>query len=169
MLSHVVILEHEEQSVAPDGSAIVRRRRRAVPPAQVADDEFDMFVSQGLQLRKGKHTVELDFQRMNGVVGTRIRNPELPETLPCSYIPTRFVDMDELAAEWDQITLTDHEQILKSVLRIIAPDFKDLAFVSKDDRYGRKDYASTRLRTRQVQRTAKDRLYQITEADIEVR
>ncbi len=158
MIRHVFILEHEEQSVAPDGSAIVRRRRRAVPPIQVADDEFDMLVSQGLQLRKGKHTVELPFERTNGAIGARIRSPELPDTLPCSYIPTRFVDMDELAAEWDQVALTDHENILKDVLRIIAPDFKDLAFVSKDDRYGRRDYASSRLRSRQVQRTAKVRL-----------
>lgn len=158
MIRHVYILEHEEQTVAPDGSDIVRRRRRAVPPIQVADDEFDTVVSQGLQLRKARHTVELPFERTNGAIGSRIRIPELPDTLPCSYIPTRFVDMDELAVEWDQVALTDHEKTLKDVLRIIAPDFKDLAFVSKDDRYGRRDYASSRLRQRQVQRTAKVRL-----------
>ncbi|MCL5041551.1 MAG: AAA family ATPase [Gammaproteobacteria bacterium] len=158
MIRHVYILEHEEQTVAPDGSDIVRRRRRAVPPIQVADDEFDTVVSQGLQLRKSRHAVELPFERTNGAIGSRIRIPELPDTLPCSYIPTRFVDMDELAVEWDQVALTDHEKTLKDVLRIIAPDFKDLAFVSKDDRYGRRDYASSRLRQRQVQRTAKVRL-----------
>lgn len=158
MIRHVYILEHEEQTVAPDGSDIVRRRRRAVPPIQVADDEFDTVVSQGLQLRKSRHTVELPFERTNGAIGSRIRTPELPDALPCSYIPTRFVDMDELAVEWDQVALTDHETTLKDVLRIIAPDFKDLAFVSKDDRYGRRDYASSRLRHRQVQRTAKVRL-----------
>lgn len=158
MIRHVLILEQQEQSVAPDGSAIERRRRRAVPPDQVAHDELDMLVSQGLQLQKGKHAVELAFERSNGVIGGRTRSPfELPNTLPCSYIPTRFVDMDELAAEWDQVALTDHENTLKSVLRIIAPDFEDLAFVSKDDRYARRDYGNSRIR-RQGQRTAKVKL-----------
>lgn len=158
-IRHVLVLEQEEQSVAPDGSAIVRRRRRAAPPDDVKQDELDMLVSQGLQLQKGKHTVELDFERLNGALVSRTRPPfELPHTLPCSYIPTRFVEMDELAAEWDQVALTDHENTLKAVLRIIAPDLEDLAFVSKDDRYVRRDYASGRVRHRHVQRTAKVKL-----------
>lgn len=157
-IRYVLMLEYEEQSVGQDGSAVVRSRRRAVPPAHMTDDELDTLVSQGLQLRKGEKAVDLDFQRINGLVGSRMRSPELPGIQPCSYIPTRYVDMDELAVEWDQVALTDHEETLKKVLRIIAPDFKDLAFVSKADRHVRRDPSGSWPRRRQTQRTAKVRL-----------
>jgi predicted ATPase len=157
LIKHVLILEQEERITDEDGSQTIRNRRRALPPILVNDEELDARVSQGLQLRKGKHAVDLDFQRLTAVAGARIRSPELPDSVPWSYIPTRFVDMDELAADWDQVALTDHEETLRSILRIIAPDFLDLAFVSKDDRYGRRD-ASTRYRPRVAQRTAKVRL-----------
>lgn len=157
-IQYVFMLEYAEQAAGQDGNAPLRRRRRSVLPADMQDDELDSLASQGLRLRKGGKTVELDFQPMHGLVGSRMRRPELPNTLPCSYIPTRFVDMDELAAEWDQVTLTDHEETLKKVLRIIEPDFKDLAFVSKDDGYLRRDPAGNWQRRRQTQRTAKLRL-----------
>lgn len=157
-ICYVFLLEYEEHTVGPDGSTVVRSRRRAISPADMTDDEFDALVSQGLQLRKGERTVELDFERMNGLVGSRMRGPELPGIKPCSYIPTRFVDLDELAVEWDQVALTDHEETLKKVLRIITPDFKDLAFVSKDERHVRRDPSGRWPRRRQTQRTAKVRL-----------
>lgn len=157
-IKHVLILEYEEQTVDQDGATVTRNRRRAVPPAQLAGEEIDSLVSQGLLLHKGQKSALLDFQKMNGLIGSRMRGPELADTLPCSYIPTRFVDMDELAAEWDQVALTDHEETLKSVLRIIAPEFEDLAFVSKDDRYSRREPSGSWQRRRQAQRTAKVRL-----------
>lgn len=46
----------------------------------------------------------------------------------CSFIPTQFVSMDELESEWNDINLTDNEDIITQALQIIVPDFKRLAF-----------------------------------------
>lgn len=157
-ISYVHYLEDMQQTVAEDGSSFVRKQRRVATPLQLAEADPNLLVSQGLLLNKGKNTIHLDFRYLNNAAMSRTRILELPGTLPCSYIPTRFVDMDELAAEWDRVALTDHEEILKEVLRIIEPDFKDLAFVSKDDRHVRRDTAGSRSRMRPGPRTAKVRL-----------
>jgi hypothetical protein len=52
---------------------------------------------------------------------------------PCGWVPTRFIDKDELAQDWDKVALTADEEALKRALRIVAPELEDLAFVSDPD------------------------------------
>ncbi len=54
----------------------------------------------------------------------------LCETIPCSVVPTRFVSFDELADAFDEINLTDKEDILNDALRLIAPEFEKLGFIA---------------------------------------
>ncbi len=51
------------------------------------------------------------------------------ESIPCSVIPTQFISMDELAREWDAISLTEGEDIVKEALQIVLPEFEDLTFI----------------------------------------
>lgn len=157
-INYVHFLEEVMQSSSEDGSIIERRRRRPIFPSQVTEIDSELLIGQGLQLHKGKHAVSLEFRTVTHRPLSRIRAPELPGTLPYSYIPTRLVEMDELAAEWDQIALTDHEKTLKAALRIIEPDLEDLAFVSKDERYVRREIVDSRTIQRMPQRAAKVRL-----------
>ncbi|MFU8789496.1 MAG: AAA family ATPase, partial [Methylobacter sp.] len=51
--------------------------------------------------------------------------------MPCSFIPTQFISVDELAKEWDKIVFTEHEEFIRKAMRIILPDFENLAFIGE--------------------------------------
>lgn len=52
--------------------------------------------------------------------------------LSCSFIPTHFISIDELADEWDNIIYTENEKIVINALKIIVPDFEHLVFVKNE-------------------------------------
>ncbi len=58
---------------------------------------------------------------------------KVPNPIRCSMVPTRFVSFDELADEWDQISLTDDETIVNDALKLIAPEFEQLNFVKANE------------------------------------
>jgi AAA15 family ATPase/GTPase len=49
----------------------------------------------------------------------------------CSVIPTKFITMEELEKEWQDIELTDNEEIVTQALQIIVPNFQRLSFEGK--------------------------------------
>lgn len=57
--------------------------------------------------------------------------PDREKKIPCSYIPTQFVSLDDLAEEWDKIALTDYEKYIKNALHFIESDFESLAFIER--------------------------------------
>lgn len=82
--------------------------------------------------------------------------PFLKGPIPCAVVPTQFIDVNELADEWDRIALTDSQEVVKKALQLIAPDFIDISFVRSDEDAPRPRYASPARRT--LSRTAKVRL-----------
>lgn len=52
----------------------------------------------------------------------------LNKEIPCSFIPTQFVEVEKLEGDWSNINLTDNEEIVTQALQIIRPDFRRLAF-----------------------------------------
>jgi AAA15 family ATPase/GTPase len=50
----------------------------------------------------------------------------------CSFIPTHFISIDELADEWDSIAYTENEKIVLDALKIIIPEFDHLIFVKNE-------------------------------------
>jgi ABC-type cobalamin/Fe3+-siderophores transport system ATPase subunit len=67
--------------------------------------------------------------------------------MPCSFIPTQFVSIDELADEWDRIALTDDQEVIKEALRIITPEFEGLTFVRDVGSQGLQRTARVKLST----------------------
>jgi AAA15 family ATPase/GTPase len=56
--------------------------------------------------------------------------------IPYGFIPTQFISTKELEQNWNEINLTDDEEIVTQALQIIVPDFKRLAFDGdKDERW----------------------------------
>ncbi|MCK5720642.1 MAG: AAA family ATPase [Thiomargarita sp.] len=82
-----------------------------------------------LIIKKERYKSIVDFNRPH--LYSR-RFPSETNAVPCNFIPTRFVSMNELAKEWDAIALTDGENIVKDALRIILPDFENLTFIDGD-------------------------------------
>jgi AAA15 family ATPase/GTPase len=53
--------------------------------------------------------------------------------IPHSFIPTKFIAVDELAKEWDKIVYTEHEKIVSDALKIILPSYEHLVFVENEN------------------------------------
>lgn len=105
-------------------------RRRIPSPSH--DDLSSEAISHVLFVTKGKHsfpTIALD---KSSRFTPRFKR-KISGTLPCSVIPTQFISIDDLADEWDKITLTEHEEIVKQALRIITPEFESLTFIRNDE------------------------------------
>jgi len=56
------------------------------------------------------------------------------EKIPLGFVPTQFSETDKLEREWNDINLTDNEDIVIQALQIIIPDFKRLAFDGDKDK-----------------------------------
>lgn len=69
-------------------------------------------------------------------------------SLPCSFVPTRAIAMDELAADWDKIVFTDDEDTVKTSLKMIDPDVLDLTFV--ENKYADTKYSNRLNMSRRV-------------------
>lgn len=94
-----------------------------------------------------------DVYRSRRYLGSNLENQEL---FPCSTIPTKFISLDELADEWDKIALTDFEEQIKNILKLIEDKFENLAFVKDDSR--RDDSVGSALSRRALKRYAKVKL-----------
>lgn len=129
-VQHVFMAEMREPAVDEDGEPTVRVRRRVVPKAQVKNEVVEL--RQALQLSKADRRYPPFFL---DVGNSRLRTFgfEPANVTPCSVIPTQFISQDELSDEWDKIALTEHEDVVKQALRIIAPEFENLTFVRNDD------------------------------------
>ena len=88
---------------------------------------FSKVLSEGLLIIKNKDATTIDFN----VVSSNFRRfVTVGHPIPCSFIPTQLVKMNELANEWDSIALTEAEETVKEAMRIILPDFENLTFVN---------------------------------------
>jgi predicted ATPase len=131
-LEHVYLLEYEE--VPPEGSGLTDpiTRRRPIPKASIPTfSEQDATIRQAIMVRRGKDApsyIRLDRPRYG-----RRNTIETSGVMPCSFIPTQFVSMNDLARVWDKVALTEHEAVVNEALRYIAPDFQGLVFVQSDE------------------------------------
>lgn len=132
----------EEEVVMKDASGnIVERTNRHRQILNTSSDELPSdSISHALFVTKGKRSfppIRLDQFRPSNY-RSRV---EISGTLPCSLIPTPFIPVDVLAAEWDNIVFTEHEEVVRQALQIIAPEFENLTFVrDKDDKYSRRNF-----------------------------
>lgn len=147
-VQHVFLLETEEAVTAENGEASIRVRRRPVPKSELPSSQGD--VRQALLINKGGRVYPSLFL---DTTASRSRNIafDFANAIPCSFIPTQFISRDELADEWDRIALTEHEDVVKQALRIIAPEFDNLTFVRNDD--GRPGYRTSFQRSAKVKLT----------------
>jgi predicted ATPase len=129
-VQHVFLAEEREPVVDEVGETNIRVRRRIVSKLQLQDETSEL--RQALQITKAERRYPPFFLDS---MSPRFRPSSFDSTntIPCSVIPTQFISPDELADEWDKIVLTDHEEIVKQALRIVAPEFENLTFVRNED------------------------------------
>jgi len=117
----------ESVSDEVSGEPAFRIRRKRISAAEL-DDLVDESFSHALFVQKGERTTMLRFDLPNAY-RSRILSSDLPGGVPCSVVPTQFISIDELADEWDNVALTDSQNIVKDALRLISPEFEDITFV----------------------------------------
>lgn len=74
---------------------------------------------------------------------------DIEKIWPCGFVPTQPIASNELSNTWDQLVLTDATTSVRNALKIIAPDFIDLAFVTElsvpNSKSGNRRYCKVRL------------------------
>ena len=148
VIEHGLLVETEETDTDIEnadlfGGSIVRTvLRRALKSDLDALSRGSL--SQALFVKRGGRVFRLRFDS----VESRYRPSlgELAPALSCSVVPTQFVSIEDLSDEWDKIVLTPYQDIVRQALRIIEPNFEDLAFVKNADRNGATRGRSVKVR-----------------------
>lgn len=132
-IEHGLLVETEEKYIDEDGEAIVRTvlRRTMKTNLETLSKES---ITQALFIKRGGRMFRLRFD----FVESRLRSSigEMAPIVSCSVVPTQFVPIEDLSDEWDKIVLTPYQDIVRQALKIIEPDFEELAFVKNTDRTG---------------------------------
>ena len=85
-------------------------------------------LGEGLLIKKKGDAVGIYF---NVISPDFRRFATVDNPLPCSFIPTQLIAMNELASDWDSIALTEAEETVKDAMKIILPEFENLTFVNR--------------------------------------
>lgn len=128
-IKYLLLNETTEEIMSDDTGGVTQRLRRFLyDPTEAMQTEGDL--QPVLQVRKGERNLpllklwHLGWQNRMAVENT--------PAIPCAVVPTDFISMDELGDDWDDIALTDDEDVVKRALKIISPDFESLVFVRAD-------------------------------------
>lgn len=107
-----------------------------------------------ISVRKG----DQDLSRIPLISNELLRSWGLQHDIaaPCSFIPTQFISMDELADEWDRIVFTEQEAIVKTAMLVMEPNFENLTFVRANE-HPTPGSISMRSRTAMVKLRGSDR------------
>lgn len=139
-ITHGFLVEKEETTTDEQSEETTRIRRMTVDKSYFSD--FECPAKDVLVVTKEKHRFIVDFARSE--IHSRRFTIEM-NTIPCSVIPTQFISMDELAKEWDAISLTNGEDIVKEALHIVLPEFEALTFVDETSHKRHRDWGLRRL------------------------
>lgn len=132
-VQHGYYIEFQEEYKEDSGEITYRIRRKRVLKSQLDELAGDDTLNHALFIQKGDRSTMLRIDASS----SRLRAPtfEIMKATPCSTIPTQFIEIDELADEWDKIALTDDQEIVKDALRIISSEFEDITFIRKEGNY----------------------------------
>lgn len=153
LIQHVYLAVTEE-IIDESERGVIRNRIRRVVSATSIDSLTDARIIDALSVKKGDQQSLIEF---NTYAESRFRSPKERSfgITPCSIVPTNFISTDELSEEWDKIALfAEYEDVTKQAMRIILPEFENIAFVKNDV----PREAMSRHTMRRDQRTAKVQL-----------
>ena len=122
----------EKEYIATDEEGNKETIKRPVSITNLELTEHHTILGEGLLIKKKGDAVSIDF---NVISPDFRRFSTVGNPLPCSFISTQLIAMNELASAWDSIALTEAEETVKDAMKIILPEFENLIFVN-DSPYG---------------------------------
>lgn len=129
-IEHVYCVQESEEYTSPTGE--VRLRARLIPLPKAPDISYD---KNALNITANGKSRLFNIDQKGSTQADIFRRRQLLDTqniLPCSFIPTQFTSMDELADIWDTILFSEYSDTIKTGLQIIDGNFEDLAFVKSE-------------------------------------
>lgn len=132
---HGFNIDHEEHVTDEEGKTSILKSGRYVTELSYIDwikkKNSDDFAAKRemLVVQRNKQIIPIYFSG-----GVSIYSFSEIDITSCSFIPTQLVPVDELAREWDKIVFTEHEEVIKQAMRIILPEFQNLAFVGEQSK-----------------------------------
>lgn len=117
----------EKDVIATDEEGNKETIKRPVSITHLGLTEFSQVIGEGLLIKKAGKMAGIDF---NVISPDFRRFVTVGNPLPCSFIPTQLLAMNELANDWDGIALTEAEDTVKAAMQIILPEFENLIFVN---------------------------------------
>jgi AAA15 family ATPase/GTPase len=130
-IEHVLVVETEEAvSDGSTGETVTRIRRERILKSETAASSAEL--KQALMISKGAQRFPIILLD-RPLPRSRYAMFDSVGSLPCSTVATQFGSSDELADLWDKIVLTEHEEVVKQAMQIIAPEFENLTFVRNED------------------------------------
>lgn len=140
-LEHV-FFEIQEELVKDETGSVLDARRQVRVPRLKSAIRPEQTIREGLRVTQqdGLLTHSKLWDMADSGFSDRTNTPADASLgkIPYGFIPTHFVDHDNLAALWDQIVFTPAEQHVIAALRIIEPHVDGLAFIKHPGyrRYG---------------------------------
>ena len=147
-INHVYLNEVEESITDESGNETKKLSRKIISKPALFD-AVDGDLKQALAITRNEKTRLIDIERFGSnrqLYVNSIANLHL--YLPCSFIPTQFTLIDELADIWDKVALTEQDIFIKKAMKIITDDFESLIFVKSEKQ-------SSNFPTRDLRRIAK--------------
>lgn len=140
-ITHAVFEDVSEEVVSSSGETVKTVRTKTyIPNEQISPEDMDQSqieVYHGLFVRKGDDGINvIKLNKSSSSRLGRLERINISNAMPCSFIPTQFVSMDELADAWDKIALTPQEEVVGKALKIIEPNFENLVFVKSELKTG---------------------------------
>jgi AAA15 family ATPase/GTPase len=133
-----------------ESSTKITKRFERIDEYSPEDEQFD--AEPVLRVQKYKYTSLIPLTE--SAFRTSRRYVEEIKKYSYSYVPTQFLSMDEIAADWDKIVLTEYESEIISALNFIDPSVEKIAFVKNE--YSLRSIYRTDRRERIIKVKTKD-------------
>jgi len=148
-INHVFFVEYEEEITGEGDEKYLRPRRKIVSKTE-KNEGVDQELKQALAITKNNSTRLYDLSQNSFSRRTNLSS-DSSEVVPCAYIPTQFISIDELADIWDKVLFTEYESTAIKGLQIISPECENIAFVKGDSKYS----SGSSVSRNEIRRTAK--------------
>jgi AAA15 family ATPase/GTPase len=106
------------------------------------DSDLNLQINSILKIENKNFTTRISLEPDRRRTSIISRSLDAKLNIPHSYIPTSFLDPDELALDWDKLVLTPYQDYIIEALQIIEPKLENISFI-KSVNYRRNRYRNS--------------------------
>lgn len=116
-----------------EGNPLRRVKREIIPKSEIEEKlenpDFNLRINSILRVENKSYINRISLEPDRRRSSTLSRGLDSKLNIPHSYIPTSFLNSDELALDWDKLVLTPYQDHIIEALQIIEPNLENISFV----------------------------------------